>query len=141
MTRAQDLLRLADRCEAATGPDRELDELICAAVEGATREAQADGHVAYWRGSRWVNVTVCSVTASLDAAMTLVPEGWSVQLVQTSEYDQAQFTGKGRLDEWTAALSPGGAVDPFGRFVHGFSSTPALALVAACCRALAQGEG
>ena len=65
----EELLALAARCEAASGPDRELDAAICVAlgIEPQAREMLQfpayDGCVRYF-------------TASLDAAMTLVPEGW-----------------------------------------------------------------
>lgn len=81
-----DLLALAERCEAATGPDRELDVAIALAC-GIVRER--DGNCLY--GHRDFSVMVLergyydhdghapelpAYTASLDAAMTLVPEGW-----------------------------------------------------------------
>ena len=68
MTDAPTLLALADRCEAATGPDRDLDALIHQAC------------VATWAtADEWVKVVngpfgreaVFDYTASIDAAMTL----------------------------------------------------------------------
>src|SRR5688500_8077881 len=53
-----ELLELAECCERATGPDSELDAAIHHAVP--------------------MGVFVSDFTASLDAAMTLVPEGWRV---------------------------------------------------------------
>jgi hypothetical protein len=49
------LLELAERCEKATGPDRELDAAINRAIHGQRQ-------------------MVFSYSNSLDAAMTLVPE-------------------------------------------------------------------
>jgi hypothetical protein len=53
------LIELAKACEAATGPDREIDTLIGYAVDLPTEDAQLPRY-----------------TASLDAALTLVPP-WS----------------------------------------------------------------
>jgi hypothetical protein len=60
------LLALAERCEAATGPDRELDKAIFDALPFDALPKGIEGIARY--------------TASLDAAMTLVPEGalWEV---------------------------------------------------------------
>jgi hypothetical protein len=77
---ADELEALADRCKTATGPDRDLDCAIAAAV--GWREIELP------HGSRYCispDGRECShgliayaprFTASLDAAMTLVPEGW-----------------------------------------------------------------
>lgn len=70
MTRAEQLLALAERVERATGADRELDgDIFCALglaqlIEGAFDAYRAPAY-----------------TASLDAALTLVPEGWSIQML------------------------------------------------------------
>ncbi len=61
------LLELAERCEAATGPDRELDAQIGAAFHLKMLTYRADN---------WI--TNPPFTAFLDAAMTLVPEGAKV---------------------------------------------------------------
>lgn len=71
------MVALAERCEWAPGPDRELDELIAAEIAGAVREYQPHlGRAAYYHesGSPWmyVNVPEPGYTASLDAAMTLM---------------------------------------------------------------------
>jgi hypothetical protein len=59
------LLELADRCEAATGPDRALDREIARTVLYWTkREIETEAN------------SILQFTASLDAAMTLVPEGY-----------------------------------------------------------------
>ncbi len=75
------LLALAARCEAATGPDRELDAAIwLASVIGATREQwdythEASGRLCHMDETRDASrrlIIVPAYTASLDAAMTLV---------------------------------------------------------------------
>jgi hypothetical protein len=71
------LLELADRVEAATGPDRKLDALIGAAVRK--------------RAPRYRNDPPSNpkhFTASLDAAMTLLSDG--------SEYDLTNLYGVAR---------------------------------------------
>lgn len=80
-----DFLELAERCEKATGPDRELDLAIQVALSGKawrwasglTFEQQT---VITWDkyGPGAAGNPVCTLdefTASIDAAMMLVPEG------------------------------------------------------------------
>lgn len=67
--------------EAATGPSRELDEAIAAFNAGATREVQPSGRVAFHKNGFWVSIgEVSPYTSSIDAALSLVPEGyhWAV---------------------------------------------------------------
>jgi hypothetical protein len=89
-----DLLKLAERCETATGPDRELDALIWCALNGKKYIGHHQAYAAYRSHSPETQVEFTEppkrerlvstgkalphaqpVTASLDAAMTLVPEG------------------------------------------------------------------
>lgn len=104
------LLELAERCKRATGPDSELGLAISEACEMETPH-------------------FCP-TASLDAAMTLVPEGcvWSV----------GDWSA---IDKWVGAT----CWPPEDRRPVDFSgitlaATPALALTAAALRALAAQE-
>jgi hypothetical protein len=93
MTEWNRLGELAERCEAATGPDRVLDAEIYMAVHGYTLHEDTDpatGHFAFWEGEPWKSPCVnCSSwgepTASLDAAMVLVPEGWFFHVSRFSE--------------------------------------------------------
>lgn len=62
MTNPTTLLALAERCEQAAGPDRELDFAIAAGVG--------------WPDSPNLHQHARRYTESLDAAVTLVPEGW-----------------------------------------------------------------
>ena len=97
MTRAT-LLALAARCEAATGPDRELDAETAVAAGWA----------------RWLDDECLAYTASLDAAVSLVPAGWTGSIY---------LDGRGTLyrdDRWT--------------FIDKSSATPALALCVAAQR-------
>lgn len=80
------LSELIERLEKATGPDRELDVAIGFAI-GRIRER--DGNYLYAMGNdsdmvvepndyddRLVAQPLGYYTASIDAALTLVPEGW-----------------------------------------------------------------
>ena len=58
-----DLLKLAERVEALDGPCRETDDLILAALNPMSAD-HPGCNTPYF-------------TESLDAAMVLVPEGWS----------------------------------------------------------------
>jgi hypothetical protein len=72
MTRAE-LLALADLAERVKGADRELDAGIYAGIHDCTL-------------TRWVFDNAPAFTASLDAAASLVPEGWTVwELRQNAE--------------------------------------------------------
>jgi hypothetical protein len=139
----ENLNALADRVEAASGPDRELDALI--AIQVAWRwEGWAEGDIAVEESARKFGVEYVvdrvanshksiwkllpRYTASLDAAMTLVPEGW----------DWALYTGAdGRCEAGCAPAD----TDPEGCRTadsdQSLAATPALALTAAALRARA----
>ena len=95
MTKTVALLQLAERCENATGPDRELDCDIHAKLVGAPHRHQIP--------STWP-----LYTASLDAAMQLVPEGWRlIDMCETViEGDWPWYV---RLREKRFDVSPGSA--------------------------------
>jgi hypothetical protein len=127
-----DLLKLAERCEAATGPDRELEAHIWCALHGK----KYMGHNIAYGTEDVVQVEfteppkrACCVsgrylphaspwTSSLDAAMTLVPDS----------YDWAVFKTNGGL---TVHAWCGDRTDIF-------AATPELALCAASLRARAE---
>lgn len=83
------LLDLAKRCEQATGPDRELDALIdCAIRFPHLRPARPEDHKEHQRGyppskgDIWCPtgfLMAQSYTRSIDAALTLVPEGRAIR--------------------------------------------------------------
>ena len=102
------LLELAERCEAAEGPDRGLDMLICTALNTGRRTDPRDPGPDRF-------------TASIDAAMSLVPEGWN-----RSFTDDPDDLGCVIGELWTRK-----------RNAVGHAATPALALTAACLRARA----
>ena len=110
---SSDLLDLAARVEALTEPSREVDAEI----------KEAAGHA-------W-DYAAHPYTASLDAAMTLVPEGIGSDLLYVRT--ERLHTGKGRA----VLLDTLG-----GQESYADAATPALALCAAALRAratLAQG--
>jgi hypothetical protein len=118
--RNESLIALAERCEKATGPDRELDAEIARAIGWTNVSPVGHGHVGHCPNHFFGSVPLH--TASLDAAMTLVPEGeqWNV-----ASYPWAEHTHK-------AAAWVGNKRGP----VIG-AATPALALCAAALRARA----
>jgi len=105
MTDRTTLLALAERCEQAAGPDRELDARIYILITGGSAD-DAD----YAATDPDVTCNPPPYTASLDAAVTLVPEGcgWMV------------MSSAAKVGVWPS---------------HG--ATPALALCAAALRARA----
>lgn len=138
--RANTLMELAERVEKATGPDRELDPRIwCALRKVEFPEPPYEALVPDYDEDPTGGVMVESITrnglllqcrrdqsprytASLDAAMMLVPEGWS----------RGQWGVIGKPD--TARL---------WRDEHDIvvsAATPALALTAASLKALAASE-
>ena len=106
MTRTT-LLALASRVEAATGADSGLDSEIHHAVLNGVGVGSYGTQPAY--------------TASLDAAMSLVPSGWRPTISQHLA----------PLPHWAVRL------DCWNEQVRVKAATPALALTAACLRAFA----
>ena len=90
MTKAEQFEALAQRCEQATGMDRRLDaEIDCLARFPDLRPAELDDHKEYQRGfppsagNIWCPtgfLLAPSYTYSVDAALTLVPDGYVVNL-------------------------------------------------------------
>ena len=128
---AAEIVRLAERVEQATGPDRELDALVAATTIrnlAATSFKTLQGWADIAVREKW---SVRRFTASLDAAMTLVPEGWGWMVSQPN----AKALASGLLKERTPVM---------GEVQYGCdqryavaAATPALALCAAALRARA----
>jgi hypothetical protein len=131
MSDATTLRALVARVEAATGPDRELAKDIMQAVKGARF---LDGGLCEMGG--WYYATpgrdddnphppLPDPTASLDAAASLVPAGWTWR-VDSGDYNTRPIAfcvpNEGRLP-WPAWITDIEA------------ATPALALCAAALRA------
>ena len=125
------LLDLAKRCEEATGPDRELDGQIWIAclADAASRKAYIDGLAVSQSEADWrldyMMGGFCP-TSSLDAAMTLVPEGmgWFVSTTGPED-DERPYALVGNPHTETDTSKGASA------------ATPALALTAAALRARA----
>ena len=117
-------MTLSDRVAAASGPDRELD----LAIERAVGTYTAFSH--YRLGDDDCEEYVPTrYTASIDAAMTLVPEGCGVYL---NRYWTVQHDGP----VWSAELAFGGIPDDPRRVFDCFdAATPALALTSAALKA------
>lgn len=110
---------LITRLESADGPSRELDADIARAIgwECVVRDPEAQGKYVCWRkhyrSGEWIMLP--RYTASIDAALTLVPEGWDWAIFHTN--------GGLTIHAWC-----GDKIDHFG-------DTPALALCIAALRA------
>jgi hypothetical protein len=119
------LIELADRAEAATGPDRELDAVIAEAVAtpyGSQKEVHFEN-----QSFSWSEEIASRYTASLDAAMTLAPENCSRRVELHPDLNRA----------YAEVFS----ADDGGSIGKGRAITMPLALVSAALRALAQEAG
>jgi hypothetical protein len=136
MTERATLLALAERCEQAAEPDRELDQeisrvLLPAAAEGITRSRYGWSYRVFgpsgW-DDEWLETL--PFTASLDAAVTLVPEGWKWKAI-LRDSARGENTGEGYVHNNRLHMS--------GQYqgADTFAATPALALCAAALRARA----
>ena len=133
-TDKMELRALADRCEQATGADREIDRALCPLVSIRVVD---EGHplgVCYYDKNRH-GIPLPHFTYSIDAAIRLVPEGWLLaNLSQTDAGFWWAELRKGYITSYSAVAMTS----------HYRAATPALALTAACLRALAaqeKGEG
>jgi hypothetical protein len=128
------LLALAERCETEE-PSRKLDAEIAVACRIGSDKVDKD-HWSYrnfpvWivrddgqieAGLRWKSPRF---TTSLDAAVTLVPVGWLVDVTQTAP------------ERWIVALLRSDDTDESG-IAEATAKTEPMARVAAALRALAQ---
>lgn len=130
MPKAEEIMELARRCEEAKGPDRELDCAIAVALE-RTNEGGSGFHRTFSDDSVFEQVRALAFTASLDAAMSLVPEGldWIISSINPdSEETDGRF--------WALVGHPDETADASG------AATPALALTAAALKSIAvKGKG
>ena len=139
-----DLVELAKRVEAGEA-GLPIHKEILAALGYTWRG------MGYWyRGDshQWKGLT--GFTTSVDAAMTLVPEGWAVERLSiwpaSPEEADNQTPAKASVDMVGTSIERYGRRRIWGHSgndgrVSADAATPALALTAACLRALAQGEG
>lgn len=127
--------KLIERIEGASGGSRELDDEIAFAVS-AMGERVPCGHTFNRITGHKSGIAARHYTTSIDAAMTLVPEGWRV-----SKLEQHWRTGR-----WIAQLSERPTEGQLKAFDDGKTigwntadtspdaATPALALVVAALR-------
>lgn len=140
-----DLLELAAKVEGLNGPSRAIDGMIAMALgeypswAPIQNERQPELFTDGKPGTRAREWLAPKFTSSVDAAMTLVPEGHTVQL---SDWDHETLRQKG---SWQAIVLPFGARGAMKDFTFtnrcDHAATPALALVAAALRARAHGGG
>ena len=136
MTNRATLEALLARVLEGTGPDRELDAEIGAAVRALPSSAVGLGVVGWlqrWEGpfmtdpalpghiltENRINWKAPPYTASLDAALTLVPEGWHAET--------------GIRKNWSWARLFKSSLLPATDIIRAL--TPARALIAACLKA------
>ena len=108
MSERETLEALLARVLEGTGPDRELDRAIAMALTPKARRGM------YVRRH---------YTASLDAALTLVPEGWTWKRFHSGVFECAMLDDRRAL------------------FERGDAATPARALIAACIKARMEAQG
>jgi hypothetical protein len=118
-----DIQRLVERIEGAGGPDRELDDEIAFAVS-AMGEKVPCGHTLNRLTGHKSGIAARRYTASIDAAMTLVPEGWSFEVRSSGTGDP------GQASVWNPMRAPGHEEYRVSNF-----ATPALALCACALKA------
>ena len=124
MTHQPKLVELAERCEKATGPDRELEWAIIQAKHPGAEPHPSPGLFKFAGGN--FRLDDFRYTASLDAAMTLKGD-WLLDYIQ--ETDEG-YTTVGLYRRNRIVLSHDRAT--------GVGKTPALALCAAALRAMEQ---
>jgi hypothetical protein len=125
MTATKDaLLSLAERVEVASGADRELDRAVMKLLN-LPPDYSAD-----WGPRDNCKPAPFEYTASIDAAMTLVPEGIGDEI--TAMWSVEAWASNGVYPEHVRATA----------WVWGaprvYAATPALALLGACLRAHAE---
>lgn len=139
------LLELAAKVEAASGPDRELDCAIAVAAAGFFElpprweggpvgygYTNADGEQIH--PGHGGDQLVKPYTASLDAAMTLVPEGYDWSLCRYAQVDEGFLP-------FSVNMTPEVQPYPVDQEIDVEAVTPALALTAAALRARAAQGG
>jgi hypothetical protein len=123
------LFELAARCEAAEGPDRELDEAIARTLGWRTMDDGYGRHTLWlppgWKsGDGGAKHSTPAFTASIDAALTLVPEGLSRSMLEDP-----------RISRAVAHVRTKSILDPDKLEWSGYAKTLPLALCAAALRA------
>lgn len=125
-----ELGELAERLEKASGPDQEIDGAICLALGWTLQKMKGDSRPYYRKPGvtlYYMRSEPPAYTTSIDAALTLVPEGWTWDVDAT-----APELGI----DWTLH-----APSKHGRRITGTSEHAAIALCIASLRARGGGDG
>jgi hypothetical protein len=120
---APDIDGLVERLEKASGPDRQLDGAIAMLIDDVPDWCRGPTTVGTYEHPKRGILNARRFTESIDAAMTLVPEGWCW----------------GLFDEPNAWLWPTATRDLLTG-IQGKGATPAIALCIAALRARAQAD-
>lgn len=132
---SDELRSLARRCEAATGADRSIDGDIAAAlalhppaltIRGNRQPELFKDNAPGLHAKTWL---APNFTASLDAAMTLVPEGFHINNMCEMRYIGGDRPYSAQVDNWQDTETKRGTRK------NGLGRTYALALCAAALRA------
>lgn len=124
---ADDLLALAERCEKAEGPDRELDTEI-ARYFRVTVWKRNDDDTANYETTHW------RYTESVDSAASLVPEGWRWMAGHREHPHARAYVENGA----PAFVGISSRRNPDRQWYEVTAANPALALAAASLRAQAR---
>lgn len=130
-----DLSQLIERVEAATGPDRELDVAIILALhpEAGPYNPHCQGDEPIFWNAPYYKQECPHLTASLDAALTLLPEGWTYQVSNRAPLPN---TGRAYLHNGELIYAGiGFRKNPKFQSAEVVAATPALALCAAILKA------
>lgn len=137
------LTDLIAKLEAAGEGSRELDALIWCALNGAAyvgshADATEPGNCFWFRhpadGVEYSRAAHYRYTTSLDAALTLVPEGWMPSIDQ---YCLSDVPAQNQWRVWLRRLRDEETRRPKLDTVFGITGTPALALCIAALKARA----
>ena len=132
------MIDLIARIESADGPSRELDAEIARSIGWGcvVRDPEAQGKYVCWRkhyrSGEWIMLP--RYTASIDAALTLVPEGWRPYSADMSIKGRTRFLIEGPKTEWSTD-DEGEKCAGNDWYAQGVAATPALALAAAALKA------
>lgn len=128
-------LELALRCEAASGPDRELDVAIYVAVFPFPCVELSDAYQAT-KDRELAHL----YTSSIDAALTLLPTGWVLAKLADSASTEPRNASDPDPVGFEKILGCTAEVADVPGFEAAFAVTRPLAIVAACLRARAATE-
>jgi hypothetical protein len=149
MTKRDDLIALAERVEALEGPCRETDALVRLAVyapfDAVMEQSPINGLWCIYHGVDRVGRPRlwegpgrgAHYTASLDAAMTLVPDDLECELTRVSPSRDPRF---GRFQVRISLFRYEDDPEELGALATANAATLALAITAAALRALAAME-